>query len=190
VTTTLEQPQQKPYVSIHAHKPRMRFKVLAGQHIEPDESLPPDTVTGLHPVRIYYTGHIVETWRDLEFKFNGGTPDTRKFERIYDDAPTIPGATEEEVRQFMEWKKAQAANLAPSQPNGITTVANQGKSEVQKAAEKGFNPATSNTPQPLNQPTLDIMSVKELQDFAKEEEIDIRGAKTKEDLLRVIKAAL
>jgi len=39
----------------------------------------------------------------------------------------------------------------------------------------------------LVQPNLEAMSVKELQELAQDQEIDISGAKTKEDLLRILR---
>lgn len=75
--------------------------------------------------------------------------------------------------------------------------------DIQEAAEQGFHRGNTATlpeqktqavvqakPQPkLNFSALEAMNVKQLQDHAAAEEIELGQAKTKEEILKVIKAA-
>ncbi len=147
-----------------------KFKVLAGDHIElappgPDGKVPLTNDGRLKQVK-YIPGDIFETATDLLEKHHiDGFPD--KFERIHETYVINETPGQRLTRLRAELAEAEKAVPPPSAPS--TTVASPVHDLV---------------------PELRAMSLKDLQAWAAEEEIDLKGVKSKEEALKVIEAAL
>lgn len=129
----------------------MRFRLLAGQHIQTD----PDGQE-----RLYKPGQVLEAKADLATRW------PEKFGRVAEGTPLDVG---------------MLTRVPPSE-------------SVADAAQRGFDPATSNTgalppssPLPAGEDTFSHMTLNELKAFAAEEEIDLKGARTKEEILAVLR---
>lgn len=140
----------------------MKFKVLRGRHTEKDKF-------GIS--RTYGVGgkdgDIVDSKSDLS-KHNGLPPHTPKFEKVDEGTPIAPHLL-----------------VDPSQPvaGGVPPVTSP------SAPPKPVAQTPMNPPKDLAEyhQQLDKMNVKQLQDHAADEEIDVKGAKTREELLKILK---
>lgn len=143
-----------------------KFRILAGQHLE-----------GKH---LYRKGEVVETESNL-LKFNapGMSP---KFEKVEDDTPASyqAAATTEGKAEG----KASAEQLTTQQPPRAPTPPGPPAPPGQPPAAPSQRPADFDLKQ------LDTMSVRDLQALAAEEEIDLKGERTRDGMARVIKQAL
>lgn len=111
--------------------------------------------------RIYRMNEVVNSTQQLDALFNPADPDMqKKFERVIDNPAYI----------------AQPA------------TGGQAVGEASRAGA-GTQPATAPAGSALAG-TLETMSLKQLQDMAAEEEIDLKGAKTKDEVLRVLRTQL
>lgn len=134
-----------------------KFRILHGKHSEKDENGIPRVYTA----RTEFDR--IHSFSDLE-KQNSPNPNhTRKFERLDDDvrvpvAPAVVGSPMPEERQ-------QAVQAA----------------QESLAAQKA--PAAA----PPQQKPFEQMSHKELMDYATREEIDLKGAKSQQEILKVLK---
>lgn len=137
-----------------------KFRLLEGFHIGPN---PDDPKVD----RTYARGDIVESPTDLTFlNVPGFKP---KFEKVHEDGVTEPGTfafdpNKETIEQFAERMRSQMS-IGPGQGTSSTASASATVTD------------------------LDGMNADQLRKHAEAEEIDVKGAKTKEQLLAVIKAA-
>ena len=172
-------------------KPVLRFRLLSGKHIQAHPTKITKTAYGEVASDQYFSpGDVFETDQPLDKMFNGvGCPP--KFERIHDGQQTIdqantPITVEEAARRGF----STAFTDHPTPTLSSTDV----KPTVTASAPQAPNAAKGSTvpaahQAPTGTGTLDTMSIKELQAFAAEEEIDLRTAKTRDDMLRVIRNA-
>lgn len=170
-----------------AQRELLKFRLMDGQHCE---NLPNKRDAKGNPILVTYRkGAVIETYTDLnrlnaKMEMNDGRvvddPNfPKKFERIYDDP-----------------------HAAHSQQAGPITA--------EEAARRGFATAFTDKdkypPTPAQPPqvhkdqstvVLDVntyvarlekMSVKELQAHAAEEEVDLKGAANKEQIIKVLRA--
>lgn len=141
-------------------KPTKKYRLNDGYHVGPDPVNPAVD-------RTYERGDIIESPTDLTFmNVPGYKP---KFEKVIDEnSPALPSG---------------AAIFDPA------------KETIQQFAERmGGGSFTAGVPtQPSSSsPTtveLDGMNADQLRKYAEAEEIDIKGAKTKEQLLAVVKGS-
>ncbi len=162
-----------------------KFRVLHGKHHE--EAVQGDPTT----LRTYRTGEIVDSHTDL-LRLNSSN--SRKFEKIEED----PKASAQPNRAFSaaELGKMHADAVAnerlaetvrervQAEKNNPTSIANP--SLVQSTSVKSQPPKT----QAEAIAKLDQMSLKDLQQVAADEEIDLKGANKREDVLRIVKSQL
>lgn len=142
---------------------RQKFAVTRGCHVDNDPSgrKQPDG----RPVEVMYkAGDVVESEIDLVERFGD------KFQRVEENPRYVP-AEPETAEQIEARIKADQARLAAMRqaPN---------PNAVADAARAGFKGDT-----------LDKMSDKELRSLAGDEEIDVSKCKTRDDLLKTIRAA-
>lgn len=115
--------------------------------------------------KIYKKGDVIETDSDLS-KLNSG-PGYMKFERLYEE-----GESEDE--------------------GTVKSVATPTKPQVQMAVAD--QPTVVKTTQPtVKTPTgpvkLESMTVEDLRSLAADEEVDLKNAKTKDEILRALRSA-
>ncbi len=148
-----------------------KFRVLAGKHIEGK------TPDGRQ--RVYKTGDVVDSKTDLN-KLN--SPGAVKFEKVDESTPATPyvgpGGEVVKSRKQLEAEAVQQPQQAQAKTAGPTTAA--------KTPEhlEPLQTTSTTTLQPL-----DLMSVKDLVALAQAEEIDLKGATKKDDIVKTLKAA-
>lgn len=152
----------------------MRFRLLEGQHVQNDA----------HGNKVKFSArsnNIVESATDLCDRFNTKDPHfPRKFERIdgHEQGAGYEEAIAAAYRKGMEDARTAAATPATPSP-------------VAAAAQQGFNTLyTDSGGKPPQSDSLDRMTVKELQELAAEEEIKLGNAKSKEEIIKAIRAAV
>lgn len=187
--------------------PKRKFRVLVGKHIEPG---PPDE-NGYRSDVVYSAGEVVETSTDLVAKFNQGMF-SRKFEEILDDRRLSPVANvpyagdrsrhpldkEHPLQDVSESAKNRVLTDEDKEKrDNIPTKENESKDKEYKqtsrervdsgvGAPHSSSSSSKNRKVPAN---LDSMSIKQLQDYAAEEEIDLKGTTKREDILRTIRSS-
>lgn len=139
-----------------------------------------------------YRNDIIETEADLCARFNMG-PNSVKFFRITggnatDSAQPYTGGVPP-IESYV-------SSLTPEELDRMSRViaqAKQGKNTSVQAAMTGeqAKPIASTTTAQVatNKHDLSTMTVEQLKAFAEEMEVDIKGAKTKEELIKVIKSS-
>lgn len=154
-----------------------RFKLKAGGHYERDLSQPADPVTNRHPDKFYPVGSVVESHRRLDIDFG-----TAKFELL--------GGGSEEAHAPMGAPQPAAFAF----PNGQVAQGHQ--------VTQGDGPSRALTPEELTERSapaempsnvrneLDDMTLAQLQEVARNEEIDLEGVHRKQDVLDRIKESL
>jgi hypothetical protein len=144
-----------------APKPTMKFRILRGQHLV---KLP----NGQY--KKHRQGEVIESTIDLVERFNQGQ-NSQKFQRIYSEA-SEPKSLNDYLSELSKLPKDQVQHV-------ITHL-------------QGVGNLTSSDQQTVSsgEDTLAGMTVKELQAFADGEEIDLKGITKRDDILRIIKAAL
>lgn len=185
-----------------------KFKLLGGQHIADDKMAKPtkvvsgvDVETGKplikekHPERTWVAGDIIEVPDDHEDLCD--KHGYNKFERLTEkrDTPAKPlkgakqtgDAADDDVGTENKptikapggqvLQGVQTANLPKPEDGGE-------HSELPKATASAPQPLRSNKPLPNN---LAVMSIKDLQTYAEDEEIDLKGASKRDDIIRVIR---
>lgn len=140
-----------------------KFMVARGTHIQdhPTEKLK----DGRPADQVFKAGDVVESKIDL-VALHG-----EKFQRV-------EGA-EEETKEVLE-RRIRESQEKLAKMNAVSN-----SQAVADAAKAGFN---SSQP-PVKGDALDKMSEKELRELAKEEQVDIRAAKNRDDVIRLIRAA-
>ncbi len=175
-----------------------KYKLLAGGHIDDhpvervfipgavDENGKPAT----RPADLrYFPKDIIETHKDLlRFNDDRSPENPKKFEKLDDDDPRPDSRKAQAIET---WQRAQtlaresqiASAQSPSPPlQSSPIVPSQPQAKPQ-------TPKVSQVRGKVD-PPLEHMDLKGLQDLAAEEEIDLKGAKTKEEAAKVIRAAL
>lgn len=159
-----------------------RFRLLMGRHIEAKRDAKGNIMhgkpTGQNPKGAkltvsYNRGDVFDSPNDLDLMFN--QPGSAKFERVVDAHQEVWDRNKETLAQFtkrMEGKESQ-------QP---ATGTEPETTPVGEAAKAGFNTAFTDL--------YGSMTVAELKKHAEEEEIDLRGATKREEILKAIQAAL
>lgn len=155
-----------------------KYQVLTGMHI----GVGPDGRE-----KTYRQGDIVETNLDL-LKLNGDGM-TPKFARVDGgtDVPSQSGpiTVEEAARRGFDPGVSNTGKTSPPLPTSTTHM-------VPPQTQTPLSPRKPNASAPRNEAEyvdlLNSMSIKELQAHAAEEEIDVRGATKKEELIKIIKA--
>lgn len=110
----------------------------------------------------YKPNDVFECTTDLVERFN--TPSSRKFEYVEDDPRTSPGRV---AYPHLEKEK--------------------GPERAERPAPAPSAPVAPKAP-PFGGKNLDAMSPEQLKALAAEEEIDLRGATKKEDMLKILRA--
>lgn len=146
-----------------------RFRLLAGKHVE--TAIGPDGKPLLdqhnHPLQIKYVpGDVFDTQVDLAAEFN--SRGSVKFELAYDQTPLKGGQIIRKVPPID--RGGDGATQAP-------------------AAAKPESPFSTKAPD-FDPAFLEAMTFNELKAFAAEEEIDLKGATSKDAALKSIRAAL
>lgn len=141
----------------------MKFRLKVGGHVQNGPDGKPKS---------YVPGDIVESETDLAERFNT-PPMTIKFERLW----------EEERREASSRKdthETHGEKKVTVPPSGPPTPPPSNISHPTSPPEKGSAP----------QPNYEAMSQQDLTELAKEEEVDLRGAKTKADIIARLRTAL
>jgi len=206
-TDTLERPKLRPYRIIkQAGKPvgpHVDFarddkgEIIRGKPYKAEGGIqmPGDPVE-----RQYYPGDIVWSEVDLTQEVDGPDqvydPNTdkmvnvnksglcrKKFEHAdLDREPAKAEMTVEEAKRFLEFQGAKVEMPSPTTTVGsISDAAKAGADNVNQQNVQGRQ---------VRRDLLEAKNFKDLVDMAKAESIDVRSAKTKEDLIKVILAAL
>lgn len=168
----------------------MKFRLLQGRHMD---------ATG----KLYIAGHpgrdVIDTETDLCAKFN--PPPTapnfpRKFERVdqFADAAMAGYNTihldshrqQGETRQQFAERMAQIARMA--EEAALEEATQPDHVAMPPPAVPGIATAVAREQPPVDD--LDRMTVQQLQELASEEEIDLKGARTKPDIVRAIRSSL
>ncbi len=126
---------------------------------------------------------VIETKSNLSerFDFNPGYP--KKFQRLPDDwvepEPLVSDAT------------AAVEGLSPTEIQTLRELlAKSGNAAAAaQAAQAGFQHATTPPVPQAGARTLETMNYAELKKWAEEEEVDLKGAKTKDEALKALKTA-
>jgi hypothetical protein len=150
-----------------------RFKLLVGQHIE--TNLDGREVT-------YKAGAEFDSVTDLDMMNAPGCPP--KFQRLLEHYPVPQSHTHPSNpprNAPVPGPKAQSSSRAPKARAGAPH--SQGAIPVVPVA--GSPPSVSGT-----NDGLDTLTVSELQKVAQEEEIELKGANSKEEILAAIRAAM
>jgi hypothetical protein len=181
---------------------KRRFRLLQGHFVEtiqigvtrPTEKFPMGEPV-LEDARVY-PGAVVESTEDLCKLYNGGTtnPAYRKFELIpdnnvvLDDGSFVWDTKTETIDQFLARTGAQV--------KGGTIMENQQtqKTDVQKAAEAGFNDLKGDRKPELPKPDapkkdISKLPILDLKELAEEHEIDITGITQHAQILAKLRAA-
>ena len=188
----------------------MKFRILAGEHVGLDvegagKLAEFDRQTKVMPrldmterdertqERWRLNKSIQKTWRagkqgedvidspiDLEKRFNGRGPGTRKFERIHEVESTSPLVFRPETGETIEQFQGRVAAYAARSMTVTTTVVPQGLGAI-----TGTEVGSAST---VNR-NFDVMSIQDLKTLAAEDEIDLKGATRRDDILKIIKAA-
>ncbi len=158
---------------------KTRYRVLEGHHValvktgrkvrSPDQGMIDEAVETVYGPGMP-AGDVFETEQDM-LALNGQHPKMRKKFDLADD----PRLNSEEA--LMERIKGDQQRLQE-----IRAAKTPSESAVAEAAKAGFN--TTKTDR------LQGLSLKQLQEVAAEEEIDLKGAKTADDARKVLTAAL
>lgn len=155
------------------------YRVNVGQHIEPIPDIPGDKeenkgrtqTIGQGQTFVSQNDWYATKWPEKFTRMDGGVPVNGPFTSEKDM---------EEFRQWQEWKRLQ------QEPN-------KGQ-HIYPASSPPKEVTSPPTPPPLTaeeyEAALDRMSIDELRKHAAEESIDVRSARNKQELLRVIKASL
>lgn len=165
---------------------KYKFRLLAGKHT--DREGPPDR-RGIPQLRVFRQGQVVETEKDLDAIFNHPTIQKKKFEKV-DDA--VPASTPEyRISLSMPPGGVDAAQAALAR-----TQLEQPRPKANQTTVSPTHGPAPNLPNQSTQPksqvpdTLDAMNDKELDAFAASEEIDLSKAKTRQDKVKAIRAAM
>lgn len=143
-------------------KPVWWFELLVGGHIQ--DAYPERRNKLGKPVEIQYRAGDVFQSTSWLVGMNGTGGMQPKFRLLSDS----------EVRMRLAQNEAPQANLPP----------------VQSAPPQAPAQPPAPTRPPFGADTIDAMTYDELRKFAEGEEIDLRGAKTKVDALKAVKAGL
>ena len=197
-------------------KPVMQFRLLAGQHTERRPLLDEDGQPVLQVVgedrdgnpryrqqyvqHMYNQGDVIETTADL-LKLNSLRPGTeRKFERIDNEGQLLgQQLSVAEAEKMLAEAKAREAlalhregKLPLAAPVSLTPQTPAAPAPISLSALAGAGSVKQSQPAPSGKPqvpaNLDQLTLKQLQDYAAEEEIDLKGAKSAEEARRVIRA--
>jgi hypothetical protein len=156
---------------------RYRFRVLDGSHcVQYDTGDKDGTGTPVTRIRKYRRGEVVETNDDLKAIFDQpGMPP--KFEELRDD---VTGLTGEMAIREGETLSEYANRLAQL----VKTVGEEPMDETKAKAQTQAK--TQN--QQRGADAFRRMSKEELEDYAEDNEIDLKGAQAKEDMIRLLLA--
>lgn len=175
---------------------KFKFRLLSGKHT--DREGPPDH-RGIPQLRVFRKGQVIETNKDLDAMFNHPTIDRKKFERVDDTTkPSVPeyrislstATTEPAYAAQVQAAAQHAPGKGPVSPATVVPAQPAPQAATQPQPQQQAKPAQP-APQPAKAPdTLDSMTEKELEALAASEEIDLKGAKTRADKLRVIRSAV
>lgn len=150
----------------------MKFKLLAGQHVQADKTAKPvkvtapdGTVSEKYPSKRYVRGDVVESDDDLAAKHGAG-----KFMMISDRGRR--GAKGTALDE-------EAARKAPLSPPPLEDP----------KAKKAAKPVEAEEPAEDDGDELDGMTVAELRELAEEEEVDLSGVHLKAEIVEKIRAA-
>lgn len=143
------------------------FKLLIGTHIQGDLSVRPDA-RGAYPERVYRAGEVFES--DVDLRALNGNGMSPKFERVDMEGPPVgsvsppkpPAPAPAEPTKAPEATKAFEATKAPEAPAG------------KRDLDRDYG-------------SLDKMSLNELREVAESEEIDLKGASKKEDIVKILR---
>lgn len=131
---------------------------------------------------------VIETKHDLHEKYDINKDFPAKFQRLPDNYV--------EPEPVLADQTGAVEGLSAAEVNQLRALMAkaQGVNVVQQAAQAGFNPAISNPHQPPPVPTvgkgtLEAMSFADLKKWADEEEVNLGGAKTKEEALKALRTA-
>lgn len=150
-----------------------RFRLLASLHEAWDLSAEPDA-NGRFPPRTFRAGEIVESDRDLVAQFG-----SEKFQLVDGGTTPLKPAPPQAATVFPGGQVATGRQETTKGPDGRSISGPENMNPAQRAEVNKNQPPVDD---------LDHMSVKELQDHAAAEEIDLRGAKNKEDLVKAIRS--
>lgn len=150
----------------------MRFKVLAGQHIQGDKTQPIVKETGKHPSKTYDVGSVVESDIDLAKKHGydkfqlladkRSSPSPKPVPKQVTAQPVVPSFEEVE------------AELEEDDNTPVPQV-----EEEEAAAEENESPA-------ITREELQGMSLKELRAYAQEMSINTSNMKDKNTVIAAI----
>lgn len=159
----------------------MKFRVLQGLHTDTDPNASPSKPGFPRKDRTYGPGEIISTTQDLIARYNA--PGSIKFERVDEYAVDAnfnplhrrPNESPEQYRVRMQ----ELADAALKSAMDITSsVTPEGDGEGDEGAK-----SLSASPEEV----FDSMTREQLIKHAQEEEIDLGGAKSKADILKLVK---
>lgn len=191
-----------------------QYRVLAGQHVqddpdwEPSEQAREDAERAGHrlrnPGKTYKTGDIVESDTDLVQRHG-----SNKFEAVGGEvAASRDRIAELEAEVKLLQSQQATADTGEFRTPGDPTPENLAKSPAvflggqvstgkQQSAPGGegrvpsgpLSTAAATRPKSGDDAKLNAMTVPQLKEYAEDHEIDVRGAKSKDDYLRAISSA-
>lgn len=142
----------------------MQFRVVAGKH----HVKQPDGKN-----KVYRPGDVVDSETDLVERFNSKRPGfPKKFERVGEGDSDVPDPTRRRPDESLADFGARIMEMAR-----------------QEGAENSVLQATSNQIQQSPTATteqLQAMTVQELQSLAAAEEVDLKGVKSKDAVLKIL----
>lgn len=152
----------------------MKFKVLAGGHVQDDPCSPEPSERQrergmVRASKTYMPGEVLENDLDLVKLFG-----PNKFERVPDNTP-VSGSPS---------PHAHEPPIAPHK--GLVVDDRERITDPRFPSVMGQKPPSSQTEY---FGMLDKLTPAELKSLAASEEIDLKGVKTKEEMLKIIKAA-
>lgn len=150
-----------------------RYKLLAGKHAQKG----PDGRT-----RVYEKGDVFESNHNLVRLFN--RPGATKFQDLDEElaAPPAPPPLAE----------GHALGGTPHQPAPVRAQDPRSAAEQAKATPA---PAPAHAPLPIGikempkAESLEAMSIKDLQDLAAAEEVNLKGSKDKTEIIKILRQA-
>jgi hypothetical protein len=188
-----------------------KFKLLLGSHIQAEPGWEPSDeekedakMRGTKPrapSRFYRPGEIVETDLDLvarfgpeKFQLISGTPkDTKKVVPRPGEDMRFPPVKEADPEGGgpagqLPHQQPYPRPIVPSTREEELDESERGAVEAQDEQKKaGQRAQQQKDKKSKDDPDFDTMTLKQLQEYAEEEEIDLKGARTKDEVLKAVK---
>ena len=154
------------------------FRLLGGKHTQSVYGSEPDPVTGRRPSKTFVKGELVESDDDLVAKLPNKFElvDSSKGKKGKPTTPSEPAQTSTAPGGQVSTGRQQTTT-APDGTAVSGPVTDPARLNVPTTPSKASKPSNAE---------LEKMTVDELKDYAAEEEIDLKGATHKADIIKAI----